>query len=45
MTPLYVMGGLGLTGTVVGFIAIYEQNDDDNDDDDGGVGGPPVSDF
>ena len=43
MTPLYVMGGIGLTGTVVGFIAIHQENNDDNDDDDGVGGEPPVS--
>jgi hypothetical protein len=41
MTPLYVMGGGAFVGTVVGFIAINEQNNDDDDDD--GVGEPPVS--
>jgi len=42
MTPLYVMGGLGIVGTVVGFVSIHEQQQDDDDDD--GVGAvPPAS--
>jgi hypothetical protein len=42
MTPLYVMGGIGFAGTVVGFIAIHEEQQDDDDDD--GVGAvPPAS--